>query len=102
MGDYESLIEDISGIIEQLNALRDTAFIHYSRLVDDIVTDQITSIKDIDKVMDGLCDFCDEDRFLKIYKTACKHIYFNHPELVGDYVNMYRAIWDTNDSDEEI
>ena len=44
--------------------------------------------------------FCDEDRFLELYRKVCKHIYHKYPELVGEYVHLYRAIWMTNDDED--
>lgn len=67
MDGYEKLLSDISGIVEQMNGLRDIAFSQYTALVEDVIDDRITDIKAIERIMDGLCDFGDENRFIDLY-----------------------------------
>lgn len=101
MDGYEKLLSDISGIVEQMNGLRDIAFSQYTALVEDVIDDRITDIKAIERIMDGLCDFGDENRFIDLYRRLCKHIYFRYPEIVGEHVALFRLLWMTKDDELE-
>lgn len=90
---------ELREIIEQLHALRDIAYEQFEASTKAILEARITDIHSIKTVLDSLCDFCDEDRFLILYKKICRHIYFQYPDIVGEYANLYRAIWDTNDDE---
>jgi hypothetical protein len=93
-------MDDLGELIEQLQALRNNAYMLYCPAVDEVLSGEVADINDITSVLDGLCDFCDEDRFLELYRKVCKHIYHKYPELVGEYVHLYRAIWMTNDDED--
>ncbi|MEA5050657.1 MAG: hypothetical protein VB021_04195 [Oscillospiraceae bacterium] len=91
--DDDNIIAELRGVAQQIKALRDFAYTLYDAAAKDILSDRITDAKRITTIMDGLCDFCDEDRFISLYKMICKHIYFRYPEIVGDYVNLFRSLW---------
>ena len=40
--------------------------------------------------MDGLLVFCDDEKFLALYKKLCRHVYYQYPQLVGEHVNLFR------------
>lgn len=40
--------------------------------------------------MDGLLDFGDDLRFLEIYKRLCRHIFYKHPQMVGEHIYLWR------------
>ncbi len=86
MSDSKDFMASISGIVAELNALMDAAYVQYSSCVDAIVRDELTDIVQIEKVMDGLCDFGDDERFLELYKKLCRHIYRRYPQLVGEHI----------------
>ena len=101
MDGYEKLLGDICDIVDQMNGLRDIAYKHYATLVADVIADQITDIKAIEKIMDGLCDFGDEKRFLDLYRSLCRHVYYRYPEIVGEHVALFRMQWMTKDDELE-
>ena len=49
----------------------------------------------------GLCDFCDESRFIDLYRSLCRHIYYQYPQLVGEYVALFRALFEVREDDNE-
>ena len=79
MSDNKDFMGSINGVVAELNALMDTAYVQYSSCVDAILRDELTDIVQIEKVMDGLCDFGDDERFLELYKRLCRHIYQRPP-----------------------
>ena len=44
----------------------------------------------IERIMDGLLDFCDDEKFLALYKDLCRHVYNQYPQLVGEHINLFR------------
>lgn len=59
--------------------------------------DQITDEQQLEQIMDGLCDFCDEIRFIDLYRSLCRHIYYQYPQLVGEHVALFRALFEGPD-----
>jgi hypothetical protein len=90
----EQLLSDIKQIADQIQDLRDLAYAQYSRAVDAILAGRMTDRKQVEQLLDGLLDFCDEPRFLELTKKLCRHIYYKYPELVGDFVNMFRLMFE--------
>ena len=64
-------MEELRNIVEGISNLRDTAYAHYSLLVEQVLKDQITDEQQLEQIMDGLCDFCDEIRFIDLYRSLC-------------------------------
>ena len=97
----ESIPHVIGSIVDGIATLKNAAYQQYSSLVDSIVCDHITEEREIERIMDGLLDFCDEERFIEIYRKLCRHIYYHYPELVGEHVALFRAQFETADEADE-
>ncbi len=51
-------------------------------------------------ILDGILDFGDDPRFLNLFKRLCRHLYYEYPQLVVDFISMYRLLFDEKgDSD---
>ena len=70
MDEYQNAMDELHGIAEGINKLRDTAYSHYSSLVEQVLRDRITDEQQLERIMDGLCDFCDEIRFIELYRLV--------------------------------
>ena len=97
MNDYQSAMDELRDIVEGISNLRDTAYTHYSSLVDQVLKNQITEEQRLEQIMDGLCDFCDEIRFIELYRNLCRHIYYQYPQLVGEHVALFRSLFEGAD-----
>ena len=97
-----NLLQAIGTLTQDLRMLQDRAFNQYSSLVGQVISGQITDKQDIEKIMDGILDFCDEDRFINIYRQLCRHIYYQYPQLVGEHIALFRAQFETNDVETEV
>lgn len=69
MDECQHAMAELRNIVEGISKLRDTAYAHYSLLVEQVLKDQITDEQQLEQIMDGLCDFCDEIRFIDLYGT---------------------------------
>ena len=94
MDDQENAIESIKYELEELLKLLDTAFFQYAALVNQVIENQITGERQLEQIMDGLLDFCDEDRFVALYRSLCRHIYPQHPQLVEEHISLFREMFD--------
>lgn len=99
MDDYEIIYEEIRGTIDQLSGLYDQAFRQYSHLVNEVLIGRITGECQIEHILGGLLDFGDDLRFLELSKKLCRHIFYQYPQLVGDYAHMYRALFEEKEDD---
>ena len=102
MEKYESELNEIREIVESITGLTNAAYQHYSALVDAVLRDEITDAKQIERIMDGLVDFGDDNRFIDIYRKLCRHVYYNYPELVGEHVALFLAISKTEDGEDKL
>ena len=97
MSTGDNLLQSVKELALQINDLRNRAYRQYSALVQQVLSDQISDKESIEKILDGLLDFCDEERFIDIYRQLCRHIYHRHPTLVGEHVALFRAQFETNE-----
>lgn len=97
-----NIMDELSGLLKQMQALRNTAYEKYSVVTEEVASGKITDIVTIEKIMDGLCDFGDEERFINLYRKVCKHIYFNYPQIVGEHVSLFKSLWMTNEDNLDL
>ena len=96
VGDYEDVFRKIASAVEGIESLRLTAFRQYSLLVEAVINNQLTGQQEIQRIMDGLSDFGDQEEFLELSKKLYRHIYYAYPEMVGKYAALFRAMFMNN------
>ena len=97
MSTDDNLLQSVKELALQINDLRNRAYRQYSALVQQVLSDQISDKESIEKILDGQLDFCDEERFIDIYRQLCRYIYHRHPTLVGEHIALFRAQFETNE-----
>jgi ParB family chromosome partitioning protein len=88
------LPSDISPRETEEYVLKALEYRQYSYAVDEVLADHITDEKQIERILDGIIDFGDDMRFIKLSKKLCRHIYYRYPQLVGDFVSMFRLLFE--------
>lgn len=101
MNDYQNTLGELKDLVEGIGKLREAAYAKYSELVSQVLENQITDEQQLEQIMDGFCDFCDEDRFIELYRSLCRHIYYKHTQLVGKHVALFRALFEGADNASE-
>lgn len=86
----EKLLTDISALVSQLEEQKKIIYNHYVQAVASVLSGGITAETDIEKIMDGLLDFGDDERFLALYKKLCCHVYDAYPQMVGEHIHLFR------------
>lgn len=100
MDNQDKLIDDVDVIVKKIKKLHHLAYGQYSRLVDAVLAGSLTDEKKIERILDGILDFGDDLRFLELSKKLCRHIYYRHPHLVGNFVNMYRMLFEEKEDSD--
>ena len=93
MENYDLLLEEIKGTVGKISDLYDLAYTQYASIVDEVLAGRLTNEKQVEHILEGMLDFGDDLRFLELSKRLCRHIYYQYPQLVGDYVHMFRAVF---------
>lgn len=100
MGHNEELLKKVREVVERINDLRDLAYAQYLPAVDEVLAGRITDKNQIEHILDGILDFGDDPRFLDLSKRLCRYLYYEYPQLVVDFISMYRLLFDEKgDSD---
>lgn len=80
-------------IIRNFEDLKSELYQQYSRTVDLVIAGEITEKAEIEKVLDSLLDFGDDERFFVLFRKLCRHVYTQHPDTAVEYVNIFRMLF---------
>lgn len=97
MNQQERLLKELAETLNSFERIKASAYKLYSETVEAITSDKITGEKQIERIMDGLLDFCDDDRFVDIYRKLCRHVYCRYPQMVGEHIALFRLQFETTD-----
>ena len=98
MAEQTPEVQKIVGIIQQLEELKGGLYQQYSRTVDLVIDGEITEKADIEKILDSLLDFGDDERFCELFRKLCRHVYTKHPDTAVEYVNIFRMMFGDNEN----
>lgn len=90
MNAYEETLKGIKEIATQMRSLQDRAYALYSQAVERIISGEITSKKEIDRLLDYMMDFDEDERFRALVGKLCSFLLQNRPDVVGPYETLYR------------
>ena len=90
MSDHYTVWDELHELLVRFEAEKAQIFVHYQNLVAATLEKEITSEREIEALMDGRLVFCDDEKFLALYKKLCRHVYYQYPQLVGEHVNLFR------------
>ena len=76
-------------MIQKLQQIYDNAYTIYTDAVNSLIAVEKPSEHEVERILDGLLDFCWDIRFLDLFKRLCRYIYPMYPLLVTDYVHLY-------------
>lgn len=93
MDDYDSLLESMNGIVEQMQGLADMAVVEYTTLVKDICSRKATQ-NEVGLLFDYMFSFLGDERMLQLFKHVCRHYFYTYPGLIHSYILDYRKEYD--------
>ena len=94
MAEETSIPNELKELFAKYEELKVGILSRYTQLVSAVLNGKITNENEMEEIMDGLLDYGDDERFLSLYKKICRYIYYEHPKLVGEHVNLYRMIFE--------
>lgn len=98
MSDPHFVWDELHALLARLEDQKKQIYVHYQDLVGAVLMNHIVSEREIEAIMDGLLEFCDDEKFLGLYKKLCRHVYYQYPQLVGEHVNLFRLQFEENNS----
>ena len=72
----------------------------YSPEVDAVIREQSRDSKRIERLLDGILDFCFDIDMLRLYKKLCRHYFQIDPQATAFYIHAYRDMWDAQDKED--
>ena len=97
MDNYQNTMDELRDTVSGISKRRDAAYAQYPVLLEQVLENHITEELRLEQIMDGLCDFCDESRFIELYRSLCRHIYYQYPQLIGEHMALFRAQFEVSD-----
>lgn len=96
-----SPLDDIACLIAAFEEQKKIIYAHYSQAVASVMTGRITAENEIERIMDGLLDFGDDEQFLVLYKKLCHHVYNSYPRMVSEHIAHFRMQLEDGENDHE-
>lgn len=91
MEEMDKTLADIKKVIEQIRDLYGSVYQMYDEAVESMIHLPHVTEQQVEQLLDDLLDFCDDIRFLELYKKLCRHVMLQYPHLVKDYIYLYHA-----------
>lgn len=90
MGNENKMLSEITELMAQFEEQKNMVFAHYVQAVSSVLIGNITEENEIERIMDGLLDFGDDEKFLTLYKKLCRHVFHTYPQMVGEHIALFR------------
>ncbi|HYN44544.1 MAG TPA: hypothetical protein VER35_00955 [Candidatus Limnocylindrales bacterium] len=88
------LVGTISKLAMAQRQLARQAEQQYSFEVEAILRDKCRDPQRIERLLDGILDFCFDDGMLRLFKKLCRYYFKIDQEATVSYVHTYREMWD--------
>jgi hypothetical protein len=92
--DSDPNFEAMKSLVASFQILAQKAHEQYAPLVEELIASNIKDEKAIQRLLDGILDFCCDGKMLILFKKLCRYFYYINPSATADYVEIYREMWD--------
>jgi hypothetical protein len=99
MNDYDTLLQSVSAIAEKMQGLQTLAVTQYTPVVETIITTRSRDVRHIQHTLDHLLDFACHPAGLQLFKALCRYYYRIDAAATVDYINAYRELWDSEETE---
>lgn len=65
-------------------------------VADSLVRGRSVDVREIERALDGLLDFCFDEEMLILFKQLCRHYHRIDPAATAAYIVAYRELWDSD------
>lgn len=97
----DTLLDNVSSLAKQMQGLARQAHAEYSREVDAVILDGSRDPRRIERLLDGILDFCFDPEMLQLYKKLCRHYFSIDPAATAEYIHAYRDMWDSEQKKDQ-
>ena len=97
----DTLVQNISGLLSGAQRLARQAHAEYGPEVEAVIHEQSRDPKRIERLLDGILDFCFDPEMLRLYKKLCRYYFEIDPDATVSYVHSYRDMWDDDGKEPE-
>lgn len=94
-------ISDIFALAARIQELNQRAAVEYAPLVEHLIRSDCRDIREIERTLGGLLDFCGHSPVLLLYRRLCRHLWDIDPAAAACYVRFYREMWEDESLPEE-
>ena len=92
-----NLVEKIEPLAQYTRQLAQEAEKLYALDVETIIKSHDSNPDRIEHCLDGILDFCFDEKMLLLFKKLCRHYYTIDPVATSEYVYFYKEMWDNGD-----
>ncbi|MES2208289.1 MAG: hypothetical protein V4525_16015 [Pseudomonadota bacterium] len=92
--------ESIPGIAKSLQVLSKKAVAQYTPLVKAVIQAQSEDQSYIERLFDGMLDFCFDEDMLQTYKKLCRYYLPINPIVTATHISLYRSMWEPEGSNK--
>ena len=85
---------DISDIVEEIKQAYDFAYENYSVSTNLICSNSNASEEEIERFLDLLLGYSEDDRILELYIKVCRTFYSKYPELITEHILIYKDMYE--------
>ena len=92
-----NLLEKIRPLVQYTRQLAQEAEKLYALDVEAIIKSHESNPDRIEHCLDGILDFCFDEKMLLLFKKLCRYYYTIDPVATSEYVYFYKEMWDNGD-----
>lgn len=95
------MIDDFKPLVQKFKNIELQAYNAYKPEVERIISEKITNALAIEKLLDGMINFCFTDKMLGLFKQLCRYYWEIDPQATAAHINFYREMWDSESLEED-
>ena len=96
---FDTPTDAIFHLAQELKELEQRAILVYEPIVNTIISNRSTDVRQIEQMLDGLLDFAGSDCGLRLFKLPCRYYWQIDQAATASYIHSYRDLWDNEESD---
>lgn len=97
---FDDLLGNVKALAEQIRELQELGVAQYTPVVKDIIASCSRDTRHIEHTLDRLLDFACTSSGLALFKSLCRYYFTIDPAATADYINFYRKMWDSEETEE--
>ena len=96
---YDETLASLLGLAESLRGIQALGVAQYTPVVEQIIATRSRDVRHIEHTLDYLLDVACHPAGLELYRRLCRHYWDLDPASTAVYVNAYRELWDSEETD---